>query len=102
MMEKFRKLLYEIIIYATSYRTLCYIRDAKKIGGQAGGQASARLLSIKRNDSLPVTGRVIVLGSEPISFHREDVALITNVFHIQWKFLEGITRVALEDRYQKT
>jgi hypothetical protein len=74
---------------------LQYIHDVKKIGGQAGGQANARLLSIKRNDSLPVTGREIVLGSESISFHPEDVALITNVSHIQWKFLERITRIAL-------
>jgi hypothetical protein len=74
----------------------------KKIGGQAGGQASALLLSTKVNDSLLSTGREVVLGRETISFHPEDVALISSVSHMQWKFLERIARVTLKDRYQTT
>jgi hypothetical protein len=49
-----------------------------------------------------VIGRKVVLGREAIGFHREDVALISNISHIQWMFLERITRVVLEDRYQTT
>jgi hypothetical protein len=78
-----------------------YIRDAKKTGGQAHGQASPCLLSTKVNDSA-VTRQKLMLGRDAILFHTEDVALISNVSHIQWMFLERITRVALEDRYETT
>jgi hypothetical protein len=78
-----------------------YIRDAKKTGGQARGQTSALPLSTKVNVSLQSWGRN-ALGRGAILLHHEDVALISSVSHIQSIFLEIITRVALEDRYQAT
>jgi hypothetical protein len=43
-----------------------------------------------------------VFVREMISFHPEDVTVITSAFHIQWMFLKRITRVTLEYRYETT
>jgi len=79
-----------------------YIRDAKKNwrSGRWTGECTPALQRGQRLSA--VIGRKVVLRREAIGFHCEDVALISNVSHIQWMFLERITRVALEDRYQTT
>jgi hypothetical protein len=47
---------------------LQYIRDAKKIGGQAGGQVSALLLSTEGNDSLLSLGGKSCYGGKRFYF----------------------------------
>jgi hypothetical protein len=78
-----------------------YIRDAKKNwrSGRWTGECTSALQRGQRPSA--VIGRKFVLRREAIGFHR-DVALISNVSHIQWMFLERILCVALEDRYQTT
>jgi hypothetical protein len=68
---------------------LQYIHDKKNWrSGRWTSERTSALYGVQQLSAY--IGREVVLASEVISFHPEDVALINSVSHIQWKFLEKL------------